>query len=55
VIRDVDVEKFSALVAEHHEDEQEREGQGGHEEEVDGHDVSGMHGQKHSPSWGGPR
>jgi hypothetical protein len=45
VIRDVEVEEFAALVAEHHEDAQEAERQGGHEETVDGHDVSGMHGQ----------
>ena len=55
VVRDVDVEEFAAFVAEHHEDEQEAEGQGWHEEEVDGHDVSGMRGQKHAPGWGGPR
>jgi hypothetical protein len=36
------VEEFAAIVAEHHEDEQEAEGQCWHEEEVDGHDVSGM-------------
>jgi hypothetical protein len=34
VVRDVDVEEFAALVAEQ-EDEQEAEGQGWHEEEVD--------------------
>jgi hypothetical protein len=55
VVRDVDVKQFAALVAEHHEDEQEAEAQGWHEEEVDADDVSGMRGQKHAPGWGGPR
>ena len=49
VVRDVEVEEFAAVVAEHDEDEQETEGQGRHEEEVDGDDVSGMSGQKGAP------
>jgi hypothetical protein len=55
MVRDVDVKQFAALVAQHHEDEQETEGQGWHEEEVDADAVSGMRGQKHAPGWGGPR
>jgi hypothetical protein len=46
VIRDVDVEEFAAVVAEHDENGQEAEGQGRHEEEVHGDDLPGMRGQK---------
>ena len=46
LVRDVHVEEFAALVAEHHEDEQEAKGQGWHEKEVDGDDVSGMRGER---------
>ena len=49
VIRDVDVEEFAAVMAEHDEDEEQAEGQGRDEEEVDGDDVSGMRGQKGAP------
>ena len=46
VVRDVDMEEFAAVVAEHDEDGQEAEGQGRHEEEVHGDDLPGMRGQK---------
>ena len=55
MVRDVDVEEFAALVAEHHEDEQEAKGQGWHEKEVDGDDVSGMRGEKDPPRGRGSR
>ena len=42
-------------MAEHHEDEQEAKGQGWHEEEVDGDDVSGMRGEKDPPRGRGSR
>jgi hypothetical protein len=37
------------------EDEEQTEGEGRHEEEVDGEDVSGMGGQKRAPGRRGPR
>ena len=50
VVRDVDMEEFAAVVAEHDEDGQEAEGQGRHEEEVHGDDLPDMRGQKGAPS-----
>ena len=49
MIRDVDMEEFAAVVAEHDEDGQEAEGQGRHDEEVHGDDLPGMRGQKDAP------
>jgi hypothetical protein len=39
VVRDVDMEEFAAVVAEHDEDEEQAEGDGRDHEEVDGDDV----------------
>ena len=55
VIRDVDVEEFAAVVAEHDEDEEQAEGEGRDHEEVDGDDVSGMRGEKGAPRRRRPR
>jgi hypothetical protein len=38
VVRDVDMEEFAAVVAEHDEGEEEAVGEGGNEKEVDGDD-----------------
>jgi hypothetical protein len=55
VIRHVEVEEFAAVVPQDHEDKEQAEGEGRHEEEVDGDDVSGMGGQKRAPGRRGPR
>ena len=44
-----------SVVAEHDEGEQQTEGQGRHEEEVHGDDLSGMRGEKDPPGRRGPR
>ena len=55
VVGDVEVEEFAAIMAEHDEDEPETEGQGRHEEEVDGDDLPGVRGKKRPPRGRGPR
>ena len=55
MVSDVEVEKLAAIMAEHDEDEHETEGQGRHEEKVDGHDLSGVRGEKGPPRRRGPR
>jgi hypothetical protein len=55
MIRDVDVDEFTAVVAELDEDEQQAKRQGRHEEEIHGDDLSGMRGKKSPPRRGGPR
>lgn len=51
VIGDVDVEEFTAIVAEHHEGKEQAEGERRHDEEVDGHDVVEMGLQEDAPRW----
>jgi hypothetical protein len=43
------MEEFAAIMAEHHEDVQEMEGYGWHEEEVDGDDLPSVRGKKGPP------
>jgi hypothetical protein len=46
VVGDVDVDAFAAVMPEDDEDKQEAKREGRDEEEVDGHDISGVGGQK---------
>jgi hypothetical protein len=46
MLRDVEVEEFSALMPEHDEDEEQAEGEGRNEEEVDRNHVTHMSGKK---------
>ena len=55
MVRDVEVEEFAAVMPEGDEDEEQAEGEGGDNEEVDGDEVSGMSGKKGPPRRGGPR
>jgi hypothetical protein len=55
MIRDVEVEELAARMAEDDEGEEQVEGEGGDEEEVNGDDFTGMSRHKGAPGWGGPR
>ena len=49
MVGDVEVDEFTTLVTKDHEREQQAEGEGRDDEEVDGDDVSGMCGQERAP------
>ena len=55
VVGHIDVEEFSALVVEDHEPEEQAEGQGRNDEEVDGGDLVAVRSQEGAPGGGGPR
>jgi hypothetical protein len=55
MVRDVDVDEFTAVVSQDDEDEEQTEGEGRHEEEVDSCDVPGMSSEKGAPRGGRPR
>ena len=46
MFRDVQVEEFAAIMSKDDEDEEQAKREGGDEEEVDGHDILGMGGEK---------
>jgi hypothetical protein len=49
MVRDVDMDEFTAVMAQDDEYEEQTEGEGGHEEEVDSNDVLGVSGEKGAP------
>src|SRR5262249_48945707 len=55
MIRNVEVEELATVMSQDDEDEEQAEGEGGDNEEVNGDDVSGMRGKKGPPRRGGPR
>ena len=55
MVRDVDMDEFTAVVAQDDEHEEQTEGEGGHEEEVDSNDVPGVRGEKGAPRRRRPR
>jgi hypothetical protein len=55
MICDVEVDEFAPVMAEDNEDEEETEGEGGHNEEVDSDHVAEVSRQKSPPRRGGPR
>jgi hypothetical protein len=49
MLRDVQVEEFAAVMSKDDEDEEQAKREGRDEEEVDGHNISGMGGEKRAP------
>jgi hypothetical protein len=55
MVRNVDMDEFTAVMSQDDEHEEQAEGEGRHEEEVDSGDVPGMSGEKGAPRGGRPR